>query len=257
MAPKKMSPSEYRAQKEEEKKSAAEGVPRGVDTEMADANDESTLVDYEDDADLACDAVDTTNDVVMAVASPEPGEVIVDTVGANPPVGLDGGTGVVVTNYTTDDDEYVDGMRQRIFNAPERYPWRIPVDLYRQWDGNMSANYPVALFDCSSLMDNQASSDASDRTRYYTDIFFRQRFAEGKRAPNADALTQAWNAFVVNFNNGPTAWVERLARAEERFHFRSQTGRAVAVHQLSRRLLVPCCMGTNVSCPCVLRHLFV
>ena len=254
MPPKKLSLSELRAQREEEK-SAAGDTPRGADVDMADANDESTAVDY-DDEDLACDdAVGTTNDVPMAnAASPEEGEVGEDQVGRpsspNPLRGLDGGTGVVITNRT-DDDEFVDGMRQQIINAPERYPWRLSVDLYRQWSGNVSASYPLALFDCSSLMDNQASTEASDRVRYFTDLFFRLRYAEGKRASSADALTQAWNAFVTNFNGdgGPTAWVERLRRAEERFHFRSSTGRAIAVHQQSRRLLIPCCVGTEFPCP--------
>ena len=245
-----MTPSEYRTQREEEQKTAAEDDLRGGDAAMADAIDESTLVDYEEDDALACDDISTSDVVPMSIASPEAGEVVEDRVGAspapNPFVGLDGGLGAVITNRT-DDDEYVDGMRPRILNTPERFPWRITIDTYRQWNGHRSANYPIALFDCTSLMDNQASSEVSDRTRYFTDLFFRHRFAEGKAS--SDALTQAWNAFVINFNNGPTAWVDRMTQSEARYGFRSQTGRAIAVHQLSRRLLVPCCVGTDVQCP--------
>ncbi len=143
MAPKKMSPSEYRAQKEEETKTAAGDVPRGVDAEMADAENDQ-------DDDLACDVVGSTNDVPMTTASPEIGEVVGAPSSPNPMRGLDGGTGVVITNGT-DDDEYVDGMRPRIVNAPERYPWRISVHLYRQWEGNRSATATIPLFDCSSF----------------------------------------------------------------------------------------------------------
>lgn len=223
------------------------------DSAAPETHIESTSVDYDEDKKLVVDKPVDPQDNIKQDTSLEMGEVKDDRVGAQPASNTGENApfdyGSVITNRT-DDDELVDGIRSEIFQSPEYLPWRLRPETYNAWMHHRSATFPVALFDCSSLRDNEESSTTRDRTRYFTDLFLRLRYTERRRRPpTAETLTQAWNAFVLNWNQGPAAWLDRLVRIEERNTLWSVNWCAIGVHRLSREAGVPCCVGDEISCP--------
>lgn len=241
MSAPRLSLSEYRAQRAAAKNAAndVEAVPP-VDTVDAD---DALAADVDNDDGIVGDTSDADDNGTPS----EDGEVA-EPVGPHGANAVDADGHPVITNRT-DEDEEMDAVRSTLGMAPQRYPWRLRPTTYSAWAGTRSPNLAIALFDCTTLMDNQGSSVATDREVFFTDLFLRLRFYEGKRPTSAVALTQAWNAFVDNFNRAPSVWMERLLRAEERFCSFSLSGRAMAVHRQSRESRVPCCVGSGFDCP--------
>ncbi len=159
---------------------------------------------------------------------------------------------------STDELEEIDRVRHLVAQAPERYPWELHAGQLAQLSGHRVPRYPLGLFDTRTIPTSAHVANnvpLAFQKQHYIRLFLQHRFYEGRtkkprRGSEADALTQAWNAFVTNYTANPAVWEARLEAARERHLQRSVTGKRVRVHQLSRAARVPCCIPDNMECPC-------
>ncbi|KAF1328724.1 hypothetical protein FI667_g6521, partial [Globisporangium splendens] len=86
------------------------------------------------------------------------------------------------------------------------------------------------------------------REEFYIDLFHSMRFFDGrsklKKAHSAGKqalfLSQAWNAFVVNFNEDAAKCIARLRNNREKFLSHNAFGKLLAIHEDCIDLGVPC-----------------
>lgn len=154
----------------------------------------------------------------------------------------------IITNSTEEEEELC-ALRREIHRSPQRMPWKLDARAYQELDGYKSSLYPRALFDCRDITECRDFKDENERIAFYVNSFLRHRYVEGRKTQTPDALVQAWNSFVVNYNKGPKQWAERLVKSCERHRQRTLVGHMIAVHQLSRQCVVPCAVGSEYRCP--------
>jgi hypothetical protein len=156
----------------------------------------------------------------------------------------------IVTN-SSDREEELAALKYEVSRTPQRYPWKLSTWVYNRFKGYKSDLYPIPLFQCDNLLSHGDFANDKERDAYLIDLFLQFRFFEGKMKKEAsqEAMAQAWNAFVENFNKGPSAWLARLNKAKERHRERTVTGRAMEIHRLSRGCGVPCAVQAPVKCP--------
>lgn len=177
-----------------------------------------------------------------------------------------------------DDTESLVGDHQRIVNGvtedvlrskPLKLPTRMDLDVealgdtclpwmddYNSWmTGYNRKQLATSLFDISTIVDHTIPRAVCGRKRkrYYIELFFQMRFYSAKKKrtnpSSPDALLTAWNAFVANYNEDPTAWKNRFNTERDRVNKRTAPGMKMVVHQLSIKENIPCAVRKDQDCP--------
>uniref|UniRef100_K3WH98 Uncharacterized protein n=1 Tax=Globisporangium ultimum (strain ATCC 200006 / CBS 805.95 / DAOM BR144) TaxID=431595 RepID=K3WH98_GLOUD len=108
-----------------------------------------------------------------------------------------------------------------------------------------------ALYDVSAIKDVdfvlQQRFSPKAREEFYIDLFHSMRFFDGqsklKKSYSAEKqalfLSQAWNAFVVNFNEDTAKCISQLRDNWEKFLRHNAFGKLLAIHEDCMNLGVP------------------
>ncbi|KAF1317490.1 hypothetical protein FI667_g14752, partial [Globisporangium splendens] len=114
-----------------------------------------------------------------------------------------------------------------------------------------------ALYDVSTIKDDdfvlRQNFHPKAREEFYIDLFHSMRYFDGrsksKKSHSAEKqavfLSQAWGAFVVNFNEDAAKCVSRLRDNRDKFLRHNAVGKLLAIHEECVNLGVPCGVKTT------------
>ena len=95
------------------------------------------------------------------------------------------------------------------------------------------------------------------KEEFYIDIFFRNRFYQGKSFNQSDTkkdLIKSWKFFADTYSDDPKQWLEELDFRRTKFEAYSFVGASMAVHRLSLKEFGACVVPVQYGCRLCVEH---
>ncbi|KAF1321783.1 hypothetical protein FI667_g11665, partial [Globisporangium splendens] len=195
------------------------------------------------------DAVDPLEDLLFDVESESDAQVTASSGNSKLPRHL---------AFPAEEKDPVTGPSEGMDFAPSSWShlWAPKPNWVRAHRGTQRAG-THALYDVSTIKDDdfvlRQNFHPKAREEFYIDLFHSMRYFDGrsksKKSHSAEKqalfLSQAWGAFVVNFNEDAAKCISRLRDNRDKFLRHNAVGKLLAIHEECVDLGVPCGVKTT------------